>query len=429
MLYAFVRPLAKIGISIFFRHIYLTHTENIPKNKPVILACNHPTAFLEPCILACFLDRPLYYLVRGDYFNKPLYNFLLRALHMLPVYRRRDGGFSRLKDNFATLEASFDILKKNKTLMIFPEGRTLMEYRLRSLHKGIGRIVMGTFEKYPDLEELYIVPVGVNYTDPFRFRSDVMIEFGEPIKARQYWETYREHPNTGVMNVLEDLSPAMEKEMIIVQEQKRDILANYFLEMDRSRRDNTLWPVVRDHPDPLHAEQAIAQAINALPDDQLTSLQKKAEHYQIQLSRHGLTDETLLRGEINLRAHRWKLLLLAIPAFLGYWMNYPLINIIRTIVRKKIKRLEYTTPILIGGSIGIYLGLILIVLLISLFTGFWWLLLLIPLLFFTGIAYIAFDHFREEYRQERKRRKVNEVRQEALLKMRSELLRETLVNR
>jgi glycerol-3-phosphate O-acyltransferase/dihydroxyacetone phosphate acyltransferase len=126
MLYAFVRPLAKIGISIFFRRIYLTHTENIPKNKPVILACNHPTAFLEPCILACFLDRPLYYLVRGDYFDKPIYNFLLRALHMLPVYRRRDGDYSRIKDNFATFDACFDTLKKNKTLTIYPEGRTLV---------------------------------------------------------------------------------------------------------------------------------------------------------------------------------------------------------------------------------------------------------------------------------------------------------------
>ncbi len=426
MLYAFVRPLAKIGISIFFRRIYLTQTENIPENKPVILACNHPTAFLEPCILACFLDRPLYYLVRGDYFNKPMYNFLLRALHMLPVYRRHDGDYSKLKDNFATLEASFDILKKKKTLMIFPEGRTLMEYRLRSLHKGIGRIVMGTFEKYPGIEELYIVPVGVNYTDPFRFRSDVMIEFGEPIKARTYWEKYREHPNAGVMKVLEDLSPAMKKEMIIIAEPKRDILTKAFLEMDRSRRDDGLWPVVKKDPAPLRAEQAVAQAINALPEDQLEPLQKQVEQYQIQLSRHGLMDSTLLEGKTGLGPLRLQLVLLAFPAFLGYWMNYPFVNTVRNVVRKKVKRLEYTSPVLVGGSIGIYLALIIVIVLISLFTGFWWLLLSIPLLFFTGIAYIAFDHYRERYRQERKCRKVKEERQEALLRMRAELLRNLL---
>lgn len=32
--------------------------ENLDWEKPLILAANHPTAFIEPCILACWLPKP-----------------------------------------------------------------------------------------------------------------------------------------------------------------------------------------------------------------------------------------------------------------------------------------------------------------------------------------------------------------------------------
>ncbi|HKK79894.1 MAG TPA: 1-acyl-sn-glycerol-3-phosphate acyltransferase, partial [Phaeodactylibacter sp.] len=101
MLYYFVRPIAKLGLWVLYRHIHLSHTENIPRDKPVILAANHPTAFIEPCVLACFLRRPLYFLVRGNLFKKPLYDFLLRSLHMLPIFRLKDGGYGKLKHNYS----------------------------------------------------------------------------------------------------------------------------------------------------------------------------------------------------------------------------------------------------------------------------------------------------------------------------------------
>ena len=73
MIYSFVRPIAAYALKIFFRKIYFTNRDRIPKGKPLILAINHPTAFIEPCILACFLPIKLHFLVRGDLFKKPLF--------------------------------------------------------------------------------------------------------------------------------------------------------------------------------------------------------------------------------------------------------------------------------------------------------------------------------------------------------------------
>ena len=85
--YRFVRPLARIALKTYFSKIYLNGLEKIPADKPIILAANHPSAFLEPCILATTLPRPLHFMVRGDLFQKPLYRALLMSLHMIPMYR------------------------------------------------------------------------------------------------------------------------------------------------------------------------------------------------------------------------------------------------------------------------------------------------------------------------------------------------------
>ena len=178
MLYPLVRPLATIAIWAFYRKIYLSNAHRIPKEGPVILAANHPTAFMEPCILACFQDRPLHFLVRGDLFKKNIFASLLRSLNMLPVYRIQDGGYSNLKNNFSTFEDCFRALKDGKAIMILAEGRTIHEKKLRPIRKGTARIAFGALDKYGEMD-LPIIPVGVNYTYADQPRSEVMIDFGE----------------------------------------------------------------------------------------------------------------------------------------------------------------------------------------------------------------------------------------------------------
>ena len=78
MLYFFLKPLVQIALKVYFRNIYISGRENIPINKPFIIAMNHPTAFLEPVIMAANLKKPVHFLVRGDHFNKSFYRFLLK---------------------------------------------------------------------------------------------------------------------------------------------------------------------------------------------------------------------------------------------------------------------------------------------------------------------------------------------------------------
>jgi 1-acyl-sn-glycerol-3-phosphate acyltransferase len=140
MLYPLTRPLARITLSVFYRRIYWINANRLPRDRPVILASNHPTAFIEPCIFACWLDRPLHFIVRGNLFRKAWAARLLRDLHMIPVYRKKDGGMEEIKKNFSSLAEAEQVLLQNRTLHILAEGHTVHEKRLRPLRKGAARL-------------------------------------------------------------------------------------------------------------------------------------------------------------------------------------------------------------------------------------------------------------------------------------------------
>ena len=107
MLYHLVRPVARYVLGYYYRNIDITGLANIPPNAAVILAANHPTAFIEPCLLACFQPRTLHFLARGDLYKNWLATAVLRALNILPVYRIQDGGYGKLTQNYETFEECF----------------------------------------------------------------------------------------------------------------------------------------------------------------------------------------------------------------------------------------------------------------------------------------------------------------------------------
>jgi 1-acyl-sn-glycerol-3-phosphate acyltransferase len=65
----------------------LHHLERIPLDRPVLIASNHPSAFLEACLLATHFPKSLHFLVRGDIFINKFIVWLLAQFHLTPIYR------------------------------------------------------------------------------------------------------------------------------------------------------------------------------------------------------------------------------------------------------------------------------------------------------------------------------------------------------
>jgi 1-acyl-sn-glycerol-3-phosphate acyltransferase len=140
----------------------------------LLIASNHPNSFLDAIILSALFDRPIHSLARGDAFNNRLAAYVLRSLHMLPVYRTSEG-VENLEHNYTTFEACKKIFRKNGVVLIFSEGRCTNEWHLRPLKKGTARLAISSWDEGIDLE---VLPCGLNY-DSFRsLGKNVELNFG-----------------------------------------------------------------------------------------------------------------------------------------------------------------------------------------------------------------------------------------------------------
>ena len=292
MLYSIIRPIARIAVKIFFRKIYFSNSENVPKSGPLIIASNHPTAYTEPVILATMLQQPLYFIVRGNLFVGAIYIKILKALQMLPIYRKEDG-ISNIKTNQETLDYCFKALEEKKTIMILAEGRTKLEKRLRPIQKGTARLALGAMDKY-NIEDIKIVPVGVNFRDGDRFRSDVMIDFGEAISAKEYWSLYQENPNKSFVSFTDDLKSKMEDHIVIIDQPKDEFLTEKLFELERSGFPESTFPIIEPDVAPLKRELAISSKVNKMDPKDKVLLEKEVKSYFNDLEKNKIEDQGLL---------------------------------------------------------------------------------------------------------------------------------------
>lgn len=418
MLYYLVRPIARLGTYLFFRKIYFANEERIPRDKPVILAINHPTGFLEPIIMAVLLSKPLHFLVRGDFFSKKFYGSLLRALHMIPIFRMRDTtGFSGVKSNFSTFEACYAGLKDGKIIMIFPEGRTVLEKRLRPLQRGLVRIAFGTLERYPEIEDLYVVPVGVNFTDGLLPRGDVMINFGEPLSMRSFHQT---GANSEGDALLETLATEMAKNIVIVENPADDELAEGLFDLDRTERSLKTFPILDRDAMYLWREKAIAARINTWSAETKNKTKDSVSAYFNALKQANINDKAI-NSSVGLGS--WLFLVLGfLPAWLGRIFCFPPAYLACYIQVKRVRRLEYKLPVWAVVSWFSFLIYYIIWLLLAAISGQWIILVAALALGACGYFGLVYLEYLAQCRADRRFQRLPTAQQEALKTQRAGLL-------
>jgi glycerol-3-phosphate O-acyltransferase/dihydroxyacetone phosphate acyltransferase len=354
MLYPLTRPLARITLSVFYRRIYWINANRLPRDRPVILASNHPTAFIEPCIFACWLDRPLHFIVRGNLFRKAWAARLLRDLHMIPVYRKKDGGMEEIKKNFSSLAEAEQVLLQNRTLHILAEGHTVHEKRLRPLRKGAARLGLRAIDHAPDCG-LTIVPVGVNYTYANRFRSEVMIEFGKPIDVREFLPTFQEHPNKGISQLNDRLREELLQLLVVIDDPEREALTEQLLEMGRSAFPDGCWPITLTAPHRLRKEQEIAREVQQLDETVFGELSEKTAAYFKRLHSQGIRDRVVAQQVVSGIPPQWVRLLLWPLAWIGRGIHAIPLSIAYHFGYRKTRRLSYQSSLAVASGLGAYL--------------------------------------------------------------------------
>jgi len=349
----------------FFRRIFYSNLKKVPLNKPLLFVGNHQNSFMDGILVGSYLPQPLHFTMRADMFRKPFARFCLHELNVTPVYRAEEG-MENVHRNLESFDAIYEILRKNGNFIMFSEGICIQEKRLHPLRKGTARLAFGAEDKYG--LDVHIVPVGINYTYPSRFRKEVMINFHEAFSIKELRDIYDEHPARALNVFNQKCRDSLLKEVIIIEDPENDWLAEQLLRMERN---NIVHPFFRwrfDTDDRRLAEKRVSEKVNQLSKTskpELESLSKKVENYVNLLATNTIRDENIAR-KLNWGFLRYFAIIAGFPIFIaGFIANLIPFIIPKIVCDKLIKDLRFYSSVFIGSFTLLYLIYFLVLLILG----------------------------------------------------------------
>ena len=355
LFYTVVKPLVQVALRVFFRRIEVRHRERMALPGPLLLAGNHPNTLMDPLLAAVHRRQPIAFLAKSTFFANPVVRAIMQSGNSIPIYRAQDTTDTgpvtveqRAARNEATFGRCFDYLGRGGTIMIFPEGTSISERRLRPLKTGAARIALGAEARHGFKLGLKVVPVAINYFDPSRFRSDVLMNVAPPINVADYAAAYAADPDDAADQLTDAIREALERRLVVSKDAADDAFVQ---QIERTFGDH-LNP--NDNPDTLYDNfqlsrtllQALAWAEQAFPE-RLSAARAQLQAYLADLHRYGLSDEALddqrrgsVAGLLNL--------VLGLPVWLYGVLNNYLPYILPSMVAKRAtKEAEFVAPIML----------------------------------------------------------------------------------
>lgn len=405
MLWHILKHILCFAVPVYYRRVQIKNADKLRIKEPVIIAMNHPNAFMDPIAFTVTVYPPkVMYLARGDVFKPGLISRLLESIGIVPIFRIQDAGKEGLKKNDETFRRVNYLLGKNNKIIVFAEGLCIQERRLRTpLKKGVPRMIFGAV-KETGKTNIMVVPVGVNYSKPSRFRSNVFFNIGDPIKISDYLELYEQTPAKAMNKLLQDLEPKMKELIVHIQEPSNDQLVEDIEEIykrDWCRQEGLNYKnlehdlIITDK-----IVQTINEATRSFPE-KIAVLKDLSRSYLQQVHQLHLRDWLLNpanQKRINLihLSARFILLVFGLPiyflAILTHFLPYKGTNVI---AKKLAKHIEFHASMSIGvGSFLFpinYMVLFFVVYYFSPHIG--WPILSTLILLFSGWFYLVFHPF------------------------------------
>lgn len=172
MLYGFAKRISKINMDV------------MRFDKPTLVLANHPNSFFDAIILTVTCHQNLYYLVRGDLFEKPWANKWLRKLHMLPIYKSSLNDKSWIIKNEATYEEVFRLFQEGKHVVLFPEGNSHNDWYLQKLQKGgISNIIKKVHAKNINID---IQVLNITYNSFYYLPKSIIVTAEKPFSSKNF---------------------------------------------------------------------------------------------------------------------------------------------------------------------------------------------------------------------------------------------------
>lgn len=295
MAYHILRFLLRITNRFYFKTLQVKGAENIPKEGPVFFVANHPSTFMDPIVIATITNRTLFFLGKGVLFQNKLLKWLLPKFNVIPIFRSDESPDQMHKNKDVFLQCYKHLANKG-AILIFPEGISLTERKIKQIKTGAARICLGAEAMYDFSLNIKIVTVGLNFSNPHKFQSDLFVSIDKPINVSDYYDLYKQDSFKAVHALTDEIRKRIETHVVAIQDADVDkLVANIeLIYKAQLLRDLGHSPKIKEHD--FNTTKAISDSVHyflEVEPERVERLKNKMETYLYDLDRLALTDNVI----------------------------------------------------------------------------------------------------------------------------------------
>jgi glycerol-3-phosphate O-acyltransferase / dihydroxyacetone phosphate acyltransferase len=342
VIYRFTQALMLIFLRLYYKTVYL-NTDRIPGKVPCIIASNHTNAFMDPILIGYRRVKKVKFFARGDVFRSPVAAFFLKKLGILPMYRLQEG-FSEIKKNAGSFDSFKLFLENRETILLYPEGICIQDYRIKPLKKGLAKVALDFAINSPEGSKLAIVPLGMNFYDPSKFRSSLIVYTGDAFSIEPWIEPYKKNPAIAINDLTAFTEKKMRETVAEIQNPENDVLFRELWNLFEGKYPVQNKLTSRSALHIFNRRQLLARSINGKSvneQDEFKRIKESALTLSAFLKERKILPKHLFSPPTGIFTSGLQYLFL-IPFFYSGW----LLNLIPVILgvsltRKKVKNIEF----------------------------------------------------------------------------------------
>ncbi|MBD3638716.1 MAG: 1-acyl-sn-glycerol-3-phosphate acyltransferase [Crocinitomicaceae bacterium] len=408
-MYALLKILVRFSLIAYFRKIRIEGKEKIKKGQPYILISNHPSAFMDPISIGVNIKPTIYFLAAGEYMGRGFkFWFMNRFLNMIPVYRPETMP-TKTHKNDAIFEKCIAHLNSGRTILVFPEGVSSPDKKIIPLKTGVARIARAT-ELSKDLQaNIQIIPIGLNYSDPHKFRSDLFINVGDPIKAADFFSTAPENEQEEVKALTDHMEKALIDTVLHMEELEYDELLTKVNETYMRDLKTELGVEYTDQQREFELNKLMLSAFSYFRENapaKYEEMRAELDKYFGILAEHNIHDRELRKVDDKMNIAQWLMMIIGAPFFIFGLVSNIIPYQLTTALQGKIDVKDT-----FRGSINLAVGIVIFLLWYALITVFlvvytplsYFGLLAIVVLYFSGLHVLIYSNI---FRYLNKRKKL-----------------------
>lgn len=213
VLHLVIRRLADWSLWSFFTEVRVIGGERVPLDGPIIVTATHHNMMIDPAILSSSFPhrRVLHYWSKASLFANPVLSWVLRSSGNIPVDRKS-------KDRQVLFRGTIEALARGDAVALFPEGTSYTEPRIMQVKDGAAWAALEYTKwaaengvKGPGVQ---IIPAAIVYTNKSKYRSSVIMNFGEPVSMDEFKEQFFSGLEGAPRAAAKRLTRAIERELV-----------------------------------------------------------------------------------------------------------------------------------------------------------------------------------------------------------------------